>query len=69
MPLNENLVELTSKRLIACRDCGTTADVSVNNSHVKLICPHCHNTLGSWATTSEAVADLAAFVANSGIGQ
>ena len=39
MPLNEHLVELTAKSLIACRDWRAIADVSMNNSHVKLICP------------------------------
>lgn len=64
MPLNENLVVLTSKRLIACRQCGATADVSINNSHVKLMCPRCYKSLGSWTTTPEAVADMEAFVAS-----
>ena len=63
MPLNKNLVVLTSNRLIACRECGATADVSINNAQVKLICPGCHKTLGTWPTTSEAVADMEAFVA------
>jgi uncharacterized paraquat-inducible protein A len=65
MPLKENLIDVTRKTLIACRECSAVADVAINNSHVKLICPRCHRTLGSWVTTEEAVADLAAFVANS----
>ena len=69
MPLNEHLVELTAKSLIACRECRAIADVSMSNSHVKLICPNCHGTLGSWATTSEAAADITAFVADSAGGQ
>jgi uncharacterized paraquat-inducible protein A len=69
MPVNEHLVELTAKSLIACRDCRAIADVSMNNSHVKLICPNCHGTLGSWATTSEVAADITAFVTDSAGGQ
>jgi uncharacterized paraquat-inducible protein A len=69
MPLNEQLVELMAKTLIACRECRVIADISMNNSHVKLICPNCHRTLGSWATTSEAAADITAFVANGTAGQ
>ena len=65
MPLNENRVELTAKRLIACRDCHAIANVSMNNSNINLICPGCYKLLGGWATSSEAVADIDAFVANS----
>jgi hypothetical protein len=61
--LKEYLIELTPGNLIACRNCCTIADVSVNGSRMKLICPRCYETLGSWATTSEAVADMRAFVA------
>jgi hypothetical protein len=64
MPLKENLLELTAKRLIACRECHAIADVSMNNSRIELICPHCYKSLGGWATTSEAVADIDAFFAN-----
>ena len=69
MPLKENLLELTAKRLIACRECHAIADVSMNNSHIKLIRPRCFKSLGGWATTPEAVADIAAFVANGRTGQ
>jgi uncharacterized paraquat-inducible protein A len=69
MPLKKHLIELTAKSLIACRECRAIADVSMIDSHVKLICPSCYETLGSWATTSEAVADITAFVANGGTGQ
>lgn len=61
--LKEYLIELTPGNLIACCNCRTIADVSVNGSRMKLICPRCYETLGSWATTSEAVADMTAFVA------
>jgi len=37
MPLNEHRVELTAKRLIACRECHAIADVSMTNSHIKLV--------------------------------
>ena len=65
MPLIENRVELTPKKLIACRECHAIANVSINNSHINLICLRCYKSLGDWATTSEAVADIDAFVANS----
>jgi hypothetical protein len=54
IPLQEHLVELTDKSLIACRECHAIGDVSMNNSQVKLLCPSCHKTLGSWARASEA---------------
>jgi len=66
MPLNEHLVDLTAKGLIECR---AIADVSIIDSHVKLICPSCYKTLGSWVTKSEAVADITAFVAAGTAGQ
>jgi uncharacterized paraquat-inducible protein A len=69
MPLNEHLIELTAKSLIACRECRALADVSISDSHVKLICPNCYQTLGSWATKSEAAADITAFVAHGTAGQ
>ena len=62
MPLNQHCIELSPKKLIACRECRVAADVSVHDSHVRLICPSCHRTLGDWVTTSEAAADLTAFV-------
>jgi len=64
MPLKKDLIAVTPKSLIACRECHTVADVSVNELYVKLICPSCYQTLGSWLTESEAVADLTAFFAN-----
>lgn len=64
MSLKKHLIELTTESLIACRECRAIADVSMNGSLVKLICPRCYQTLGIWATTSEAVADMTAFVAN-----
>lgn len=64
MPLRENLIELKDKKLIACRQCRTVADVSMNNSLVKLVCPKCRAILGSWPTASEAAADMSAFVAS-----
>jgi hypothetical protein len=67
--LKAYLIELTPENLIACCRCRTIADVSVNGSRMKLICPRCYETLGSWATTSEAVADMAAFVASSRAGE
>lgn len=63
MLLKEDLIELTAKHLIACRECHAIADVSINGSYVKLICPNCHGMLGSWATTSEAAADITIFLA------
>jgi hypothetical protein len=67
--LKEYLIELTPENLIACCKCRTIADVSVIGSRLKLICPRCYETLGSWATTSEAVADMAAFVAGCRAGE
>lgn len=69
MSLKKRLIELTAESLIACRECRAIADVSVNGSLVKLICPRCYETLGSWATTSEAAADITAFVANHRAGK
>jgi hypothetical protein len=69
MPLNEHLIDLTAKSLIACRECRAIADVSIIDSHVKLIWPNCHGTPGSWATKSEAVADITAFVTNGTAGK
>jgi uncharacterized paraquat-inducible protein A len=69
MPLQEHLVELTTKRLIGCRECHATADVSINGSSVKLICPNCHASLGTWATTAEAAAGITAFLTNRGASQ
>jgi hypothetical protein len=67
--LRKCLVEVTPDNLIACCKCRTVADVSVTGSHLKLICPRCYQTLGTWATTSEAVADMTAFVASSRAGE
>ena len=39
MPLQKQLIALTPKKLIACRECQVNADVSMNGSNVKLICP------------------------------
>ena len=64
MSFKKRLIELTAESLIACRECRAIADVSMNGSLVKLICPRCYETLGSWATTSEAAADMTAFVAH-----
>lgn len=63
MPLKEDLVGLTVKGLIACRECLAIADVSIYDSNIKLICPSCHRTLGNWVTASEAVVAMAEFVA------
>ena len=62
MPLNQHWIELNPKKLIACRECRAAANISMDNSHVELICPSCYRTLGSWVTTSEAAAELAVFV-------
>jgi len=62
MPLNERLVEVTTKRLIACRECHVIGDVSINGFGVRLLCPRCYETLGMWATTDQAVEEIAAFV-------
>jgi len=61
MPLQTELIALTPKKLIACRDCHVSADVSMNGSNVKLMCPSCYRTLRSWATKTEALADITAF--------
>jgi len=64
MALNEKLIELTDTHLIACRQCHTLADISViGGSLVKLVCPSCREWLGSWDSTTAAIADLTAFVA------
>jgi hypothetical protein len=65
MGLNEQLIELTDKHLIACRQCHTIGDISVDGSRVKLVCPSCRKVLGLWETTAMAAADLTAFVARS----
>ena len=62
MPLQKKLIALTPKKLIVCRECQTIADVSLNGSNVKLVCPRCYCTLGSWTTKTEALADITAFV-------
>jgi hypothetical protein len=62
------LVELTPENLIACCKCRTVADVSVIGLRMKLICPRCYETLGSWATTSEAMDEITAFVASGKAG-
>jgi uncharacterized paraquat-inducible protein A len=66
MPLHEQLIELTAKNLIACRECHTIVDVSMAGSLVKLICPNCRVTLGDWSSPSAAGADITAFVAQGG---
>jgi hypothetical protein len=64
MPIKEHLIELTDECLIACKQCHSIADITVvDHSPVRLICPYCHETLGSWATTTMAIADLTALVA------
>jgi hypothetical protein len=61
MPLQKQLIALTPKKLISCRECQAIADVSMNGSNVKLMCPSCYHTLGSWETKAEALADITAF--------
>jgi hypothetical protein len=63
MALQEQLIELTTKHIIACRECHANADLALSNSLVTMICPGCHATLGSWETTPAALADITAFVA------
>jgi len=63
MPLNERLIEVTAQTLIACRECHAVGDVSISGSSVNLVCPSCHESLGSWQTTAAASADLTAFIA------
>jgi hypothetical protein len=65
MSLKEHLIEKAPKGLITCRQCHDNADVSMSGPIVKLICPRCHQILGSWATTSDLIAELARFVGNS----
>lgn len=66
MPLHEQLIELTAKNLIACRECHTIADVSMDGSLVRLVCPTCRVTLGNWSSPSAAGADITAFIASGG---
>ena len=66
MGLHEDRIKLTDKGLIGCRDCSAVADVSIRGSNVKLICPNCHGTLGTWETTAAASADLTAFIGKRG---
>ena len=63
MPLHEQLIELSAKRLIACRECHTDANVRVIDSLVKMTCLGCHTTLGNWETTAAALADITAYKA------
>jgi ribosomal protein S27E len=63
MPLYEHLVERTAKSQVACNNCHTLADITFNNPSVLLVCPECGRTLGEWATTTQCIADLTAFVA------
>jgi len=62
MPLNERLVEVTTKRLIACRECHVIGDVSINALGVRLLCPRCYETLGVWATSDQAIDEITAIV-------
>jgi hypothetical protein len=62
MPLHKDRIKLTDKRLIACSNCSAVANVSIESENVKLICPNCHMTLGSWETTPAASADITAFL-------
>ena len=62
MGLKKHFVELTARHLISCKKCHVTADITVGGSPMKLTCPCCHQTLGSWETIPEIVADLTAFV-------
>ena len=48
MPLEKHLIEVRAQTLVACRECHGIADVSMTDSPVKLICPNCYGTLGSW---------------------
>jgi len=63
MPLQEQLIELSAKRLIACRDCHANAQATLTDSLVTMTCPECHKALGNWETTSAALADITAFIA------
>ena len=64
MPLKKHLIEVTGNSLIACRECHTIADISINHLGVRLLCPHCYVTLGIWTTPNQALDDIAAFVTN-----
>jgi uncharacterized paraquat-inducible protein A len=63
MPLQEQLIELSAKHLIACRECHTNADVRLVDSLVTMTCPGCHTTLGNWETTPAALEDITAYMA------
>jgi len=63
MGLQKQLIELTDKHLIACRECHANADLTLSDSQVTMICPGCRKTLGNWETTPAALADITAFVA------
>jgi hypothetical protein len=62
MALNENLIELTAQRQIACKHCHTIADITLSHSPVLMWCPTCRQTLGSWETTPQSIAEITAFV-------
>jgi len=63
MALKKHFVELTARHRISCKECHVNADITVGGSPIVLTCPSCHQTLGSWETIPEVVADLSAFVA------
>jgi len=63
MGLKKHLVELSAKHRISCKKCDVAADITVGGSPIMLTCPRCHQTLGSWKTIPEIIADLTAFVA------
>ena len=61
--LQEQLIEVTDKHLIACRECHATANVALIDSLVTMTCPGCLKTLGNWETTPAVLADITAFLA------
>jgi uncharacterized paraquat-inducible protein A len=69
MALQEQLIELTDKHLIACRECHAKADITLTDSLVTMTCPGCHKTLGNWETTTASLTDITAFVAKGKAGK
>jgi hypothetical protein len=62
MALNENLIELTAQHQIACKHCHSIADIALSQSPVSMMCPTCRQTLGSWETTPQSIAEITAFI-------
>ena len=64
MLLKDHLIEVNAKGLIACCECHAIADISMNASHLDLLCPSCYRKFGRWKSKSEALVELTLFIAN-----